>query len=264
MLAPTGTISFMMDCDTTGIEPDIALVKYKKLVGGGFLKLVNGSVERGLRALGYSAEAVQNISHYINEHDTIEGAPGLTADHLPVFDCAFKPKKGQRSIGYQGHLRMMAAVQPFISGAISKTVNLPQATTAQEIFDVYVDAWRMGLKAVALYRDGSKRTQPLSTENGTGRVTLKPMRRRLPDTRQALTHKFQVGGLEGYLTVGLFEDGTPGELFIVVSKEGSTLSGVMDAFATSISLALQYGVPLPALVKKFSYMRFDPSVFTGF
>ncbi len=263
VLAPTGTISFMMDCDTTGIEPDIALVKYKKLVGGGFLKLVNGSVERGLRALGYSAEAVQNISHYINEHDTIEGAPGLTADHLPVFDCAFKPKKGQRSIGYQGHLRMMAAVQPFISGAISKTVNLPQATTAQEIFDVYVDAWRMGLKAVALYRDGSKRTQPLSTENGTGRVTLKPMRRRLPDTRQALTHKFQVGGLEGYLTVGLFEDGTPGELFIVVSKEGSTLSGVMDAFATSISLALQYGVPLPALVKKFSYMRFDPSGFTG-
>ena len=262
VLAPTGTISFMMDCDTTGIEPDIALIKYKKLVGGGFMKLVNRTVGRGLRALGYAADSIQAITRFIDEHDTIEGSP-LRPEHLPVFDCAFRPKKGQRSIGYQGHLKMMAAVQPFISGAISKTVNLPSSTTVQEIFDVYLDAWRMGLKAVALYRDGSKRTQPLSTDSGVGGSARKPVRRRLPDTRAALTHKFQVGGLEGYLTVGLFEDGTPGELFIVVSKEGSTLSGVMDAFATSISLALQYGVPLAALVRKFSYMRFEPSGFTG-
>lgn len=262
VLAPTGTISFMMDCDTTGIEPDIALVKYKKLVGGGVLKMVNGSVARALRRLQYSAQEIEKIVAFINEHDTIEGSPDLRAQDLPVFDCAFKAAHGSRSISYRGHLNMMAAVQPFISGAISKTVNLPHESTPEEIYNIFVDAWRMGLKAVALYRDGSKRTQPLSTTSTAKRIE-QPIRRRLPDERQAVTHKFRVGGLEGYLTVGLFEDRTPGEIFLVVAKEGSTLSGVMDAFATSVSMALQYGVPLNALVKKFSYVRFEPSGFTG-
>lgn len=265
VLAPTGTISFMMDCDTTGIEPDIALVKYKKLVGGGMLKLVNGSVARSLRTLGYSEQQCKEITDYIMLNDCIEGAPGLKPEHLPVFDCAFKAQKGVRVIAPHGHLRMMAAVQPFLSGAISKTVNLPSEVTVEEIASIYMDAWKMGLKAVALYRDGSKRTQPLTTslQKDKKKESLSPVRRRLPDERQAVTHKFQVGGLEGYLTVGLFEDGSPGEIFLVVAKEGSTLSGVMDAFATSVSMALQYGVPLKALVKKFSYMRFDPSGFTN-
>lgn len=264
VLAPTGTISFMMDCDTTGIEPDIALVKYKKLVGGGMLKLVNNSVARGLKELDYSEDEIREIIAFIEEHDTIEGAPGLDEKHLPVFDCAFRPVNGARSISYMGHLKMMAAAQPFISGAISKTVNLPTDCTASEIFDVYLKAWEMGLKAVALYRDGSKRTQPLSTGKAAPtHLAGQPVRRRLPDERRAVTHKFTVGGLEGYLTVGLYEDGTPGEIFLVVAKEGSTLSGVMDAFATSISIALQYGVPLATLVKKFSHMRFEPSGFTN-
>jgi ribonucleoside-diphosphate reductase alpha chain len=262
VLAPTGTISFMMDCDTTGIEPDIALVKYKKLVGGGVLKIVNGSVSRALRRLGYSATETEGIVQHTNKTDTIESAPHLKAEHLPVFDCAFKAAHGTRSISYRGHLNMMAAVQPFISGAISKTVNLPHECTEQEIFNIYIDAWQMGLKAVALYRDGSKRTQPLSTAL-TPERGAQPIRRRLAEERQAVTHKFRVGGLEGYLTVGLFEDATPGEIFLVVAKEGSTLSGVMDAFATSVSMALQYGVPLSALVKKFSYVRFEPAGFTG-
>lgn len=263
VLAPTGTISFMMDCDTTGIEPDIALIKYKKLVGGGMLKLVNNSVERALTRLGYASSCIESITRYIEEHETIEGAPGLRAEHLAIFDCAFKPARGTRSIGYQGHLKMMSAVQPFISGAISKTVNLPRETSAEEIFSVYVDAWKAGLKAVALYRDGSKRTQPLSTSTAKQASALRAIRRRLPEERQALTHKFRVGGLEGYLTVGLFEDGSPGEIFLVVAKEGSTLSGMMDAFATAVSMALQYGVPLSALVRKFSFVRFEPSGFTG-
>lgn len=265
VLAPTGTIAFMMDCDTTGIEPDIALVKYKKLADGGYLKIVNHSVSRALRCLGYSDKDIAAITNYVAQNDTIEGAPGLKNEHLVVFDCAFKPSKGTRSIHYSGHLKMMAAAQPFISGAISKTVNLPNDATVEEIFDIYLAAWRMGLKAVALYRDGSKRTQPLNTATESSkRVSsgLGPVRRRLPDERQAITHKFNVGGLEGYLTVGLYQDKTPGEIFIVVAKEGSTISGVMDAFATSISMSLQYGVPLTTIIKKFSYMRFEPSGFT--
>ncbi|RMG44677.1 MAG: vitamin B12-dependent ribonucleotide reductase [Candidatus Dadabacteria bacterium] len=263
VLAPTGTISFMMDCDTTGIEPDIALVKYKKLSDGGMLKLVNHSVERALRALNYSSEAIAEIVDYIDKNGTIEGAPQLEDQHLPVFDCAFKPANGTRCIGYEGHLKMMAATQPFISGAISKTVNLPKETTVDQIMDIYLSAWKMGLKAVALYRDGSKRTQPLATGKDAKGTTMAPVRRHLPDERQAITHKFSVGGLEGYITVGLYEDGRPGEIFLLVAKEGSTLSGIMDAFATAISIALQYGVPLKALVRKFSHMRFEPSGFTG-
>ncbi|RMD84076.1 MAG: vitamin B12-dependent ribonucleotide reductase, partial [Candidatus Dadabacteria bacterium] len=268
VLAPTGTISFMMDCDTTGIEPDISLIKYKQLSDGGLIKIVNRSVERALRNLGYSEGEISSILEWIDEHDTIEGAPALKEEHLPIFDCALKPAGGKRSIHYMGHLKMMAAAQPFISGAISKTVNLPQDITVEEIFDTYVKAWEMGLKAVALYRDGSKRTQPLSAGSsvssgkGKGDVATVPARRRLPDERRSITHKMNVGGLEGYLTVGLYDDGKPGEIFLVVAKEGSTLSGIMDAFATAVSIALQYGVPLSALVKKFSHMRFEPSGFT--
>ncbi len=262
VLAPTGTISFMMDCDTTGVEPDIALVKYKKLVGGGLLKLVNQSVVRALRNLGYAEPEVEAAVKHIDEHGTIEGAPGLKDEHLAVFDCAFRPAKGTRCVSPLGHLKMMAAVQPFISGAISKTVNLPKDSSVEDILETYMTAWRLGLKAVALYRDGSKRTQPLSTAPGE-KSAAKPVRRRLPDEREAITHKFSVGGLEGYLTVGLYEDRSPGEIFLVVAKEGSTLSGVMDAFATSVSIALQYGVPLTTLIKKFSHMRFEPSGFTN-
>ncbi|MFN8389200.1 MAG: vitamin B12-dependent ribonucleotide reductase [Bdellovibrionota bacterium] len=271
VLAPTGTIAFLMDCDTTGIEPDIALVKYKKLVGGGMLKIVNNSVPRALRKLGYAEDQVQRIVEFIDEHDTIEGAPDLKAEHLPVFDCAFKPVKGTRSIHYSGHIRMMAASQPFVSGAISKTVNLPENASVEDIFQAYTEAWKLGLKAIAIYRDNSKRSQPLATKKDTGKaveavatvVDPNILRRRLPDERHAITHKFNIAGHEGYITVGLYEDGSPGEIFIVMAKEGSTLSGVMDAFATSISLALQYGVPLAALVQKFSHMRFEPSGFTS-
>jgi len=269
VLAPTGTIAFLMDCDTTGIEPDIALVKYKKLVGGGMLKIVNQSVPRALRRMGYNPQEIENIVKFIDENDTIEGAPDLRAEHLPVFDCAFKPVKGERSIHYSGHIKMMAANQPFVSGAISKTVNLPEHATTEDIFNAYVEAWKLGLKAIAIYRDNSKRSQPLATKKDT--ETTKAAlaadgfihRRHLPDERQAITHKFNIAGHEGYITVGLYEDGSPGEIFIVMAKEGSTLSGVMDAFATSISLALQYGVPLSALVQKFSHMRFEPSGFTS-
>jgi len=264
VLAPTGTIGFMMDCDTTGVEPDIALVKYKKLVGGGMLKIVNQTVPLALKRLGYIDEQIEHITASIDKNDTIEGAPHLKEEHLPVFDCAFKPAKGQRSIQYMGHIKMMAAVQPFISGAISKTVNMPTDVTAQDISNAYIEAWRLGLKAIAIYRDGCKRTQPLNTsldQMSTGKK--KAIRRRLPDERQAITHKFSIGGHEGYITVGLYEDGVPGEIFITMSKEGSTISGLMDAFATSVSMALQYGVPLRVLVEKFSHMRFEPSGFTG-
>ncbi len=269
VLAPTGTIAFLMDCDTTGIEPDIALVKYKKLVGGGMLKIVNQSVPRALRQLKYDAKTIEEIVSYIDANDTIEGAPGLKEEHLPIFDCAFKPMKGTRSINYMGHIKMMAASQPFVSGAISKTVNLPEAAGVDEIFNAYIESWKLGLKAVAIYRDNSKRSQPLATKKDDGASSQAAVsaeqiiaRRRLPDERQAITHKFNIAGHEGYITVGLYEDGSPGEIFLVMAKEGSTLSGVMDAFATSISLALQYGVPLPALIQKFSHMRFEPSGFT--
>ncbi len=264
VLAPTGTIGFMMDCDTTGVEPDIALVKYKKLVGGGVIKIVNQTVPEALKNLKYSETQVKDILAYIEAHDTIEGAPHLKTEHLPVFDCAFKPMNGTRSIHYMGHIRMMGAVQPFLSGAISKTVNLPHEATVDEIMQAYTESWKLGLKAVAVYRDGCKRSQPLSTTSGGGKIKIpKPFRRRLPDEREAITHKFSIAGHEGYITVGKFEDGTPGELFITMSKEGSTVSGLMDSFATAISLALQYGVPLKVLVNKFSHSRYEPSGITN-
>src|SRR3989440_12080422 len=273
VIAPTGTIGFMMDCDTTGIEPDIALVKYKKLVGGGMLKIVNQTVPIALRRIGYPEPQVSEILQYIDENDTIEGAPHLRPDDLAVFDCAFKPAKGSRTIHYMGHVKMMAAAQPFISGAISKTVNMPEQATAEDIMEVYLEGWRMGLKAIAIYRDGSKRSQPLNTALDSKKTAAEPaavvtaeparaVRRKLPDERRAITHKFDIQGHEGYITVGIYEDGTPGEIFLVMSKEGSTISGLMDAFATSISLALQYGVPLEVLVKKFAHTRFEPSGFT--
>jgi ribonucleoside-diphosphate reductase alpha chain len=289
VLAPTGTIGFMMDCDTTGVEPDIALVKYKKLVGGGLMKIVNGTVPMALAKLGYTSPEIDAIIHYIDEHETIEGAPCLKDGHLPVFDCAFKPARGERSIHYMGHIRMMGATQPFISGAISKTVNVPREATVEEIEKAYLESWRLGAKAISIYRDGSKRTQPLNTSkagvadtrNTGGKVLVgrvgedvrevvkevvkiveRPSRRKLPDERQALTHKFDIAGHEGYITVGLFDDGTPGEIFLTMAKEGSTISGFADAFAQAISYALQYGVPLQVLVDKFSHARFEPSGMT--
>ncbi|HEX6538976.1 MAG TPA: LAGLIDADG family homing endonuclease [Candidatus Dormibacteraeota bacterium] len=267
VLAPTGTISFLLDCDTTGVEPDIALVKYKKLVGGGMLKIVNQTVPAALRRLGYGDTAVADIVAYIDANDTIEGAPSLHDEDVAVFDCAFTPQNGKRSIAWQGHVRMMAAVQPFISGAISKTVNMPGESTIEDVERAYIDGWKLGLKALAIYRDGSKRSQPLATsiDKTTGQrvqVVERPLRRRLPSERQALTHRFEVGGHEGYITVGLYEDGTPGEIFLKMAKEGSTVSGLMDSFATAISLALQYGVPLQALIDKFSHTRFEPQGFT--
>jgi ribonucleoside-diphosphate reductase alpha chain len=264
VLAPTGTIGFMMDCDTTGIEPDIALVKYKKLVGGGMMKIVNQTVPEALKSMGYSPSQVEDILAYLDAHDTIEGAPYLKPEHLPVFDCAFKPVNGTRFIHYMGHIRMMGAVQPFLSGAISKTVNLPNNATVEEIQEAYIQAWKLGLKAVAVYRDGCKRTQPLNTSmNGEKGAVPKPFRRRLPDERQAITHKFSIAGHEGYITAGKYEDGTLGELFILMSKEGSTVSGLMDSFATAVSLALQYGVPLQVLIDKFSHSRYEPSGVTN-
>jgi len=266
VLAPTGTIGFMMDCDTTGVEPDIALVKYKKLVGGGLMKIVNQTVPMALKKLGYTAQQVKEVVEYIDENETIEGAPHIKDKDLPVFDCAFKPARGVRSIHYMGHVRMMGAVQPFLSGAISKTVNVPKEASVEEIQQAYIDSWRMGAKAVSIYRDGSKRTQPLNTskdkEKAAAAAVAGPTRRRLPDERHAITHKFDIAGHEGYITVGLFEDGTPGELFLVMAKEGSTISGFADAFAQAISYALQYGVPLQDLVDKFSHVRFEPSGMT--
>jgi ribonucleoside-diphosphate reductase alpha chain len=275
VLAPTGTIAFMMDCDTTGVEPDIALVKYKKLVGGGVLKIVNNTVPRALRRLGYDSRDVQRIVEYIDEQETIEGAPGLKSEHLPVFDCAFKPARGARSIAPLGHVRMMAAVQPFISGAISKTINMPEQATVEEIEAAYVEAWKLGLKAVAIYRDGCKKVQPLNTAKpeappvsapaATTQVApgpAQPVRRRLAAERQAVCHKFDIAGHEGYLHVGFYEDGTPGEIFIKMAKEGSTVSGLMDSIGVLTSLALQFGVPLEVLVQKFSHVRFEPSGFT--
>ena len=295
VLAPTGTIAFLMDCDTTGVEPDIALVKYKLLAGGGLLKIVNRTVPEALRRLGYRTPEIEKIIAHIEKYDTIEDvedngkpvASGLRLEHLDVFDCAFKPYLGTRSIRYMAHLKMMGAAQPFISGAISKTVNLPQDCSVEDIRDAYTQAWKMGLKCVAIYRDGSKRSQPLNTKKtNEGGVKLdaaqsdarikeleaemlklreqavQPLRHRLPDTRKAVTHKFDIAGHEGYLTVGLFGNGQPGEVFITMAKEGSTIGGLMDSIGTLTSMALQYGVPLDALVKKFAHQRFEPSGFT--
>ncbi|MBV9157165.1 MAG: vitamin B12-dependent ribonucleotide reductase [Acidobacteriaceae bacterium] len=281
VLAPTGTIGFMMDCDTTGIEPDLALVKYKKLVGGGVIKIVNNTVPQALIKLGYTAEQTEQIVTHIDSTGTIEGAPNLKPEHLAVFDCSFRPQNGTRFIEHMGHIRMMAAVQPFISGAISKTINMPEESTVEDVMEAYVESWKLGLKAVAIYRDGSKRVQPLSSGTGKGekklavappvapqpqiieKVVYRPVRRKLPDERQSVTHKFSIGGHEGYITVGLYEDGTPGEVFITMAKEGSTISGLMDTLATSISYGLQYGVPLKFFVDKFSHVRFEPSGWTG-
>jgi len=295
VLAPTGTIAFLMDCDTTGVEPDIALVKYKLLAGGGLLKIVNRTVPEALQRLGYRTLEIEKIIAHIEKYDTIEDvedtgqtvASGLRLEHLDVFDCAFKPYQGKRSIRYMAHLKMMGATQPFISGAISKTVNLPQECSVEDIRDAYVQAWKMGLKCVAIYRDGSKRSQPLNTKKtNEGGVkmdaaqtdarlkeleaeifklreqSVQPLRHRLPDTRKAVTHKFDIAGHEGYLTVGLFGNGQPGEVFITMAKEGSTIGGLMDSIGTLTSMALQYGVPLEALVKKFAHQRFEPSGFT--
>ncbi len=272
VLAPTGTIGFMMDCDTTGIEPDIALVKYKLLAGGGMLKLVNKTVPMALDRLGYSADDIKSICDYIDENETIEGVEKLNADYLPIFDCAFKPRTGKRHIHYTAHLKMMAAVQPFISGAISKTINMAKESTTEEIAAAHMEGWKLGLKAVAIYRDGSKKLQPVCTKkHGEAKAKAgaealppaRPFRRRLPDTRQSITHKFSVAGHEGYLTVGLYEDGQPGELFITMAKEGSTVGGLMDIIGTCTSMALQYGVPLITLVDKFRHARFEPSGMTS-
>ena len=276
VLAPTGTIAFMMDCDTTGVEPDIALVKYKKLVGGGMLKMVNRTVPGALRRLGYNEREVEAIVDYIDQEDTIEGAPALRDEDLPVFDCAFKAAKGSRTISPSGHLRMMGAVQPFLSGAISKTINMPATTTVEDVENAFLLAWKLGLKAVAIYRDGCKRIQPLNTSRGETKTKaveaqapaeapvaeFRPVRRRLPADCRSIRHKFDVAGHEGYIHVGFYDDGTPGEIFIKMAKEGSTISGLMDTIATLTSMSLQYGVPLDALVAKFGHVRFEPSGFT--
>jgi ribonucleoside-diphosphate reductase alpha chain len=260
VLAPTGTIAFMMDCDTTGVEPDIALVKYKKLVGGGMMKIVNHTVPRALRRLGYDEDQIADIVRYIDENGTIEGAPHVHESHLAVFDCAFRAENGTRSIHHMGHIKMMGAAQPFISGAISKTVNLPSEATVDDVADTYLEAWRHGIKAIAIYRDGSKAVQPLSTSRGAEAPTAdsKPVRRKMSDTRNSITHKFSIEGHDGYITVGLYEDGTPGEIFLSMAKQGSTVSGLMEAFGRAVSYALQYGVPLGDLVRNFSHMRFEP------
>jgi ribonucleoside-diphosphate reductase alpha chain len=283
VLAPTGTIGFMMDCDTTGVEPDLALVKYKKLVGGGMIKIVNNTVPTALFKLGYTHEQTDAIVSYIDATGTIEGAPQLKDEHLAVFDCSFKPAKGTRSIHYMGHLRMMAAAQPFISGAISKTVNLPENASVEEISEVYIQAWKLGLKAVAIYRDGCKKSQPLSAAGtktaesarvGTGvspvqveeedlNAPPRAVRHKLQEERASITHKFKVGDHEGYITVGLYPNGTPGELFITMAKEGSTVSGLMDSFALAVSIALQHGVKLELFCEKFAHTRFEPSGWSG-
>jgi ribonucleoside-diphosphate reductase alpha chain len=272
----------MMDCDTTGIEPDLALIKYKKLVGGGVIKIVNNTVPQALIKLGYTPGQVEQIVSHIDATGTIEGAPHLKPEHLAVFDCSFRPQNGVRSIHYMGHVRMMAAVQPFISGAISKTINMPEESTVEDIVNAYTESWKLGLKAVAIYRDNSKKVQPLSSSSGSGKgdkkasaptpsgatastekVVYRPIRRKLPDERRSITHKFSIGGHEGYITVGMYDDGAPGEVFITIAKEGSTISGLMDAFATAVSFNLQYGVPLKFLVDKFAHVRFEPSGWTG-
>ncbi len=276
VLAPTGTIGFMMDCDTTGIEPDLALVKTKKLVGGGVIKIVNNTVPQALMKLGYSPEEMSEIVSYIDKNGKIDGAPYLKEEHVPVFDCSLAPMGGGRSIAWTGHVRMMAAAQPFLSGAISKTINMPEESTLEDIMNAYIESWKLGLKAVAIYRDNSKRSQPLSAsgkkEENKAAVMEEPMQRELfpratrekmPVERASVTHKFSVGGHEGYLTVGIYPDGRAGEIFIKMSKEGSTLSGVMDGLALTVSLGLQYGVPLKVFVDKLVNTRFEPSGITA-
>ena len=263
VLAPTGTIAFMMDCDTTGVEPDIALVKYKKLVGGGMIKMVNQTVPRALKRLGYTPDQTTVIVDYINDRGTIEGAPELRDEHLAIFDCAFKAENGERSIHHMGHIKMMGAAQPFISGAISKTVNLPNEATIDDVANTYLEAWRHGIKAIAIYRDGSKMAQPLSTSSSAATDTAAapergPVRRKMDDTRNSLTHKFSIEGHDGYITVGLYDDGMPGEIFLSMAKQGSTVSGLMEAFGRAVSYALQYGVPVQDLVRNFAHMRFEP------
>ncbi len=283
VLAPTGTIGFMMDCDTTGVEPDLALVKYKKLVGGGMIKIVNNTVPTALFKLGYSHDEADKIVSYIDATGTIEGAPHIQDAHLAVFDCSFKPAKGTRSIAYMGHLRMMAATQPFISGAISKTVNLPESASVEDIMEAYLQAWKLGLKAVAVYRDGCKKSQPLSAAGSSTALSKKgdaaaaaapreeenlngpprAVRHKLQAERRSITHKFNVGGHEGYITVGLYPDDSVGEIFITMAKEGSTVSGLMDSFSCAVSIALQHGVPLKLLCEKFAHTRFEPSGWSG-
>ncbi|HXO35999.1 MAG TPA: vitamin B12-dependent ribonucleotide reductase [Candidatus Acidoferrales bacterium] len=284
VLAPTGTIGFMMDCDTTGVEPDLALVKYKKLVGGGMIKIVNQTVPTALFKLGYDHDQANAIVSYIDATGTIEGAPHIKDNHLAVFDCSFKPAKGTRSIAYMGHLRMMAAAQPFISGAISKTVNLPENASVEDIMEAYLQAWKLGLKAVAVYRDGCKKSQPLSAAGtktaNSSKDDLRPgaaappepedmnappraVRHKLQEERASITHKFNIGGHEGYITVGLYPNGEPGELFITMAKEGSTVSGLMDSFALAVSISLQHGVPLKLFCEKFAHTRFEPSGWTS-
>jgi len=277
VLAPTGTISFLMDCDTTGVEPDFSLVKFKELVGGGQMTIVNRTVPLALQTLGYSDQQAEQIEAHLAEHGTIIGAPGLAEEHMPVFDVAV----GERAISHMGHIKMMGAVQPFISGAISKTVNLPQEATVEDIADAYTQAWRLGIKALAIYRDGSKTAQALRTDAQKGveapadvdqlveqavakaLAEVGPQRKRMPRERQSITHKFSIAGHEGYITAGMYEDGSVGEIFLTdIGKEGSTLRGMMNSFATAISIALQYGVPLETLVQKFSYMRFEPEGIT--
>jgi ribonucleoside-diphosphate reductase alpha chain len=277
VLAPTGTIGFMMDCDTTGIEPDLALVKYKKLVGGGLIKIVNNTVPEALMRLGYTPEQMSEIVSHIDQNGKIEGAPYLKSEHLPVFDCSLAPAGGGRSIAWTGHVKMMAAAQPFLSGAISKTINMPEESTVEDVMDAYIESWKLGLKAVAIYRDNSKRSQPLSAA-GQKKDEKKPeavvealqqelfaraQREKMPAERASVTHKFSVGGHEGYITVGMYEDGRPGEIFIKMSKEGSTLSGVMDGLALTVSIGLQYGVPLKVYVDKLLNTRFEPSGITA-
>lgn len=264
VLAPTGTIALMMDCATTGVEPEFALVKTKMLVGGGVMKFVNNIVPRSLKRLGYSESEIEGITQHIEQQGTAEGAPGLKEEHFSVFDCAVKPSNGKRVISWKGHLKMVAAVQPFISGAISKTFNMSHDATVEEVSQAYLMGWKMGLKAVAVYRDGSKSAQPLQTLTGIQKKGEKeaPARRRLPTTRQSETHKFSIAGHEGYLTYSMFENGDLGEIFISMSKQGSTLAGLLDAFAITISISLQYGVPLKTLAEKFSYGRFEPAGYT--
>ena len=275
VIAPTGTIAFLMDCDTTGIEPDLALVKYKNMVGGGQIKIVNQTVTRALQKLSYTNEAITEVLEYIREHDTIEGTKKIHPNDFPVFDCSFVPQNGKRSIAPSGHYKMMGAVQPFVSGAISKTINLPKDATVADIREAYIESWKLGLKAVAVYRDGCKAIQPLRTEKDetilaratreveqVDEVAAMPYRRKLPMDAHAIRHKFDITGHEGYIMVGLYEDGAPGEVFVKMNKEGSTISGLMDSFSIAISHGLQHGVPLDFLVRKFKHMRFEPYGFT--
>jgi ribonucleoside-diphosphate reductase alpha chain len=257
-----------MDCDTTGIEPELALVKYKNLVGGGTMKIVNQTVPKALERLGYKEHEIKAIVAYLEEKNTIEGAPYLKNEHLPVFDCAFRPVGGNRCISVEGHVKMMAAVQPFLSGAISKTVNMPSDATIEDVERIFLMAWKLGLKAIAIYRDGSKKAQPVVIKPDKMAKEEKsdkwePVRRKLPDERKSITHKFSIAGLDGYITVGMYEDGTPGEIFITIAKQGSVISGLMDCFATAVSIALQYGVPLRVLVEKFAHVRFEPSGYSS-